>query len=665
MVANYRKAETAKEFRIEEKSSSKYNFILVLSISIITFFCYHNSLHNQFTNWDDNRLIVNNSYIKNLTPENRNMILFHDITGDYYMPVNMISYAINYHFSKLNPFAYYLTNIIVHVLNTMLIFFLTIMLLEAMEKSGYGNIGNKHWLAAWSAILYGIHPMHVESVSWAAERKDVLYAFFYFMGLITYIRYINGKQTKWLIYVGICFVLSLLSKPMAVVFPFSLIALDVLLKRDKVNTIRNLITEKTPFLLISVISGIGTVYLQTSGGAIAAHNEYDFFHKILFAGYGFTMYSVKAFVPFSLCSFYPYPPILGSQISLSAIFYIAPFLAIAIIGIPLYISYRAGANNFRVVLASMIFYVFNLIFVLQIISVGPNVMAERYSYVSYFGIFFPLVYFVHKLLAKYAAYKTYIWIFLVAYSCILAYICYNRTMVWHDSETLWKDVVKKYPGESEIAYNSLGAIYYEKGDMDNAYDNFKVAIDMHSTDPHVYCNMGVISFIKKQYDQAFTYFNKSLQLDSNNIDTYIDLAVSYSAIGNYPLALAQYAHANRIDPNSEKLLQERAYTYLNTGQFDNAITDYSRAIQIDPDRSIYYLYRGQAKFNKGDVKEALADFMHTINLEPGNANCLFNISISYRRMEDYKNALKYAMEAQQAGYQMPDGYISMLQQNAN
>ena len=656
------KAKAAPKVITEEPANPNRALLMVLGISILTFLCYHYSLHNQFTNWDDDRFILNNPYLKNLSTENLKMLLFHDITNDYYNPLTMLSYAINYHFSGLNPMAYYLTNIIIHILNTSLVFFFALMLLHAMEKARYGNIANKDWLALLCAILFGIHPMHVESVSWAAERKDVLYCFFYFSGLLCYLNYIRQKEIKWLFCVGLSFVLSLLSKPMAVVFPFSLFAIDILLKRDISHGKSGLFKEKLIFLLISLGAGIWTIYLQKTAGAITSGHEYIFFQKILFASYGFTMYSIKAFVPFNLCSFYPYPPILGSQVSLPFIFDAAPILALGIIGLPVYMSYRSSKDNFRVVLAGMIFYVFNLIFVLQIISSGPNIMADRYSYIPYFGLFFMAVYFAHKTLTKYPVYKSHIKVLLTGFSCLLAYLCYSRSLVWHDSETLWKDVIKKCPNQSATPYNNLGIFYYDKGDMENAYTNFKTAIDLHSNDPNIYRNMAVLTFIKKQYKESSYYFTQTLQLDSTNADTYVDLGISYSALGNYQLALKQYAHAYKLAPNSEQLLENRAYTYLNANMFDNAIADYTHAIRINPDKPYNYLYRGQAKFNKGVVDSALADFMYTLKLAPQNDTCLFYISISYRRINNFKDALNYAIMAQQAGFKVPDGYMDMLLQ---
>src|SRR5665213_2137385 len=160
------------------------------------------------------------------------MILFHNITNNYYHPITMLTIAWNYYTSKMDPHAYYLTNVSIHIMGTCAVFFLVLLLLEAMEEKGYGVIKGKLWLAALGALFFGVHPMHVESVSWLAERKDVLYALFYFLGMIVYLQYDKKENLKWMALLVVCYICSLFSKPLAVVFPFSLFAMDILLKRD-------------------------------------------------------------------------------------------------------------------------------------------------------------------------------------------------------------------------------------------------------------------------------------------------------------------------------------------------------------------------------------------------------------------------------------------------
>ena len=590
-------------------------------------------------------------------------MLFHDVTGDYYNPLTILSYALNYHFAGLEPRSYYLTNIVIHILNSFLIFFLVLNLLKEMQKKEYFDIKYSYkWLAFFCALAYAIHPMHVESVSWIAERKDVLYAFFYFLGMLAYIRYISVKANKygWFAVVFGCFLLSLLSKPMAIVFPFSLLAMDILLKRDKDTTLKNIGLEKLPFLLIAIISVISTYHEQKLVGAVSEHQTFTLLQRFLFASYGFYMYLLKAFIPVFQCSYYPYPQLANPSDNLPFIFYLSPIIALLVVAIPIYFSYRSGENNFRLILFGLCFYFFNMIIVSQIISSGPNIMADRYSYICYFGIFFPAIILAYRLFQRSKSAKRVIVIGASLYMLLFSVLCYSRTLVWHNSETLWTEVNKQYPHRIVKAYNNLGNYYFEHRDLNKAYDNYKEAIDLKTGDPQVYCNMGTLLGAKQQYKLSLEYYGVALKIDSSDALTYLDRAITYSAMGQYDLAVKDYRTSARINPNSEILFRNIAYTYLNAHQFDSAINYYTQVIKINPANPSYFHYRGVAEFDKGAVESAMTDFKQNLVIAPHDSECMFYLSISYNRISDFNNAYKYAQMAQNARYTVPLDYIRLL-----
>jgi tetratricopeptide (TPR) repeat protein len=668
----------------------------VVCIAITTFFTYRYTLHNEFTNWDDGLYVETNPYIKNLTPQNLKMILLHNITNNYYHPITMLSIAWNYHSAKMEPHAYYLTNVSIHVLDTCVMFFLILFLLEAMTERGYGKIEGKPWLSALGALMYGVHPMHVESVAWLAERKDVLYAFFYFLGLIAYLRYVNKEKKnlddpessdaslfnslKWFAPVVLCYLCSLMSKPLAVVFPFSLFAMDVLLKR---NNIRKILIEKAPFFLVSLGGGIWAWHAQKASGAVASFHTFSIIQRFMFASYGFVMYVAKAFVPAHLCSYYPYP-ITNADGMLPVIFYLAPFISVIIMALPLLLAYSAGKNFLRIVIFGLGFFFFNLLFVLQFVSSGPAIMADRYSYVAYLGIFFLVIYFASLIMEKWPAYRMPVFAILSAFTLYLAFVCYDRTKIWHSTETLWKDVISKYPAGADTIYNAahtkyeirqhvfvetsyknLGNYYAEKGQYDSAYINYKVLADMHSSDAGVYSNIGNIYGLRKDFPRSLAAYSQALTLDSNNFDSYLDRAITYSIMQDYPNAFKDYERAYKMNSSSEKLLENRAYTFMADKQYDKSIADYSRLIQINPDKPGAYFNRGIAEFNKGDNPTALNDFLKTVQGDPQNKDCLYDIALTYERLKDYTNALTYALKAKQAGFAVQDTYIAKLKSSTH
>jgi tetratricopeptide (TPR) repeat protein len=602
------------------KDSDKLKWFILIVVVLITFICFIPSLNNQFTTWDDDSYITQNPYITSFSTPNIKALCTKEFVGNW-QPLTMLTYAWNYSTSKLNPGAYFLTNLILHLLNVCLVFLLALSLLENMVKKGYAGIKGNYLFAGLCALWFGIHPMHVESIAWASERKDVLYTFFYLVSLLFYMRYIKEKKLKWMLYVFVFFFLSCLSKPMAVVLPLSLLAIDILLKR-KIEV--KLFTEKLPLFMLSLIMGGLAFYEQQHGGAVTSFQALTFGERIMFPAYGFIMYCLKFVLPINLSSYYPYPDLTGPP--LPAIFFIAPFIAIALISIPLYIAYKKGNNNFRLTVFGIGFYLANLVFVLQFISVGKTIMADRYSYVSYFGLFFTLLYLAFTLIEKRNAFSMPIQIALLGVTLLFSITCYARTKVWHSTETLWRDVATKYPMKVGEAYESLGNYYAATGNLDSAYTNYKVLSTIYFRDPYVFDRLGNICLQKQDFEQALISFNKSLAIDSNYYFSIVDRANVYARMTKFTLALADYSHACRINPTDEKVL----------------------------------LKKGTVEMNMGDIKAALIDFNKTLTIDPNNLTCMYVISIAYKKSMDYTSALAYAIKAKNAGYNVPDEYIKGL-----
>ncbi len=723
---------------ISKPDDSILKWALLLIVIVTTFICYSYTLKNQFTNWDDGLYVETNPYIKNLTNENLKMILFHNITNNYYHPITMLTIAWNYYTSKMDPHAYYLTNVSIHVMGTCTVFFLVLLLLEAMEEKGYGEIKGKLWLAALGALFFGVHPMHVESVSWLAERKDVLYAMFYFLGMIAYIKLQKNNLRLFLVF--IFYLCSLASKPLAVVFPFSLYAIDVLLKRDiekkglikdmiafgsiviisvliiwvvikanllvnisidailvhlkishitpilllvvifgglfvlwkyvmnwlKEQELSNMILEKFPFFFISLTSGIWAWHAQKASGAVASFGAFTILQRLMFAAYGFCMYVAKAFVPLHLCSYYPYPN-TDTDGFMPFYFYIGPVVALAILAVPIYIAYRAGEKYLRIVIFGLGFFLFNVLFVLQFVSSGPAIMADRYSYVAYFGIFFLVVYFAGLFIEKLPVYKIPMQGLMLGFTIMLAYICYDRTRVWHNTKTLWEDVIKKYPFRVQTAYKNLGNYYADLGPTnfayyDSAYTNYVTLVKIHLADAGTYSNIANIYGLRKQFDSSLISYNMALKMDSTNFDAHLDRAITYSMMKRYDKALIDYDYAGSLQPLSEKLLENRASTYLYAGMYAKAVADFSSLIKINPDRQVTYLDRGAAEWDMGDYKNALADLNYYHKLDPTNGQCLFDLAVTYEKLKDYKNALDNALQARNAKFDVKDQYINYLKQ---
>lgn len=617
-------------------------------------------MHNQFTNWDDDVYITHDTAIQSLTAHNLTRIFTEDITKNNYHPLCMLSLAINYHFSKLAPASYYITNIIIHIANAVLVFLLITQLCYYLKLKDTDSF----FIAAFTSLWFGVHPLHVESVAWIAERKDVMYTFFYLLGLLAYLKQFNIQnsefkiKSKWFWICFLMFILSCLSKPMAVVFPLSLLCIDYLLGRKPEF---KLLTEKTIFFLAALVFGGYAYYTQNRTGAIADFNKLTIAERIMYASYGFDMYLYKLINPSFLSTFYPYPYryIDGS---LPFIYYAAPFIAIAVVVLPLYITYKFNRKYFMVVAFAAAFFIANIIFVLQLISCGAAIMADRYSYVSSIGILFCLAYFLNQLVNRLPAFKTAIVTIALVLSSVLAYGTYERTKVWHNSETLYKDAITKYPYRALLSYKWLGYYYMDQGDTNSAVQTLGVLAQLNAGDAKIYDILGNIDVIHGDYKSALDLYNKSMAQQNNVYLTYVDRSIVEASLGDSTNALKDYAIAMQLNRDAEKRYAEHSFTMVQAKKYKEVIGQYNTLLTITPTNPYYRFYRAVAKFGLNDMHGAITDFeaAYKANIKDVSSVAAFNLAVACDSVGDDHTALFYADAATKLGMPPQADFVKKL-----
>jgi tetratricopeptide (TPR) repeat protein len=341
-----------------------------------------------------------------------------------------------------------------------------------------------------------------------------------------------------------------------------------------------------------------------------------------------------------------------------------PLFAIAIITIPLYLSYKKSKDNFRIVLFCLLYFFGTIVFILQFLSDGKTIISDRYSYVSYFGIFFLVIYFAHRYWQKSKALHIPILILLGGVSCVLAYISYGRTRIWHNAGTMWKDVIVKTGYDFPIPYMSLGDWYKEKQEYDSAFPYYQALAALHSKSPEVYQDLGKIYGMHQQFDSCLANISRSLRLDSTNYGAYLDRAITYCMMSKFDFALKDFNKAFTLDSTDPGLWTQRAAALFQTGQFALASKDYSRLIRKQPESPENWYQRGNCELNLGIFAPAIKDYQQALSIKANYPDCLYNLSVAYDKIADYKNALDYALKAKQAGAKVPDEYLNRIQKAA-
>ena len=469
-------------------------------------------------------------------------------------------------------------------------------------------------MAAIVSIFFGIHPMHVESVTWISERKDVLYVFFFMAGLISYLKYIQHRKILWYLITLILFVLSCLSKAMAVVFPIVLLLTDYFVSTSESKTFlqnKRIFIDKIPFLLISLGFGLAAFKIQQSGMIMQAMNLFSTPERIMFASYGAIMYIVKLIVPLNLSAFYAYP-IYNHSTKFPLIIYLAPFIFIAVSAFIYFFSRKDKAIVF-----GSLFYFFTVVLVLQFISVGNVIMADRYSYLSYVGLLFIVAHIVNLSFQKGSKLASMKFVFIgviIIGVLVFSVQTYAQTKVWNNPETLWSNAINIDPDNCYTGYINRGIVYQKRGQNDLALSDFSKSIIINPSNSTAYLDRGAIYSDLGKDTAALMDFDLSIKLDPNNSEVYYDKGRILAKFGKDSLAIFNYDKALELNPHHALAYMNRGVVNYNRQQVDLALIDYNKAIETNPDLDIPYYNRGIIYYNKAQYNLALADFTKAIAL---------------------------------------------------
>ena len=602
-IKNFSRPPGTTATKLVRKKNEPFLLWLLL-IAGITAVCLWPMLKNEFTNWDDEFYVINNPLLRG--PDWKR-IFSEQVLGNYH-PLTILSYAFNFAISGLDPFSYLLVNYLFHIVNSLLVFYFI-----------WNISGKNKVIAAFVALVFGIHPMHVESVAWVAERKDVLYTFFFLLSLIQYWIFLTNAKKKNLAFCFLFFVLSLLSKPAAIVLPFVLFLLDYWYGQS----LKKNIVFKIPFFALSIIFGIITVSIQSSS-AMAGLSIFSVTDRFFFACYVLMTYFVRFFVPYPLSAFHPFPitSFAGWPIYLSPLFVVALLVALWFL------------RKNKIVVFGIFFYVINLLLVLQIISIGLTIVSERYTYVPYIGLAFMLAMLASRI--KFIPQKASMAIGAVL---IIAFgvITFQRTKVWKNSGTLWTDALKTYPRAP-----------YARTNRANYLSKLALRPDQKP-------------FADSIYKVAFEDCAVALSVRPNHAPAFEYRGLMYSDRQQFKEAFADANELIRLKPDYRMGYDLRATCYYKMNEPAKALIDYSKCIEIKPDDHRSYNNRGSIYMNSFQkYNEALNEFNIAINLN-SQASYILNRSICYYKMGNMQKAKEDALIATQKGAVIPDNYKSLLQ----
>ncbi len=517
--------------KIAAKKTRNSRYILAGLISLMTCLLYLPSLRNEFLLWDDGEYVTHNPLIRSISSDliKSAFLEFH---ASNWHPLTWISHALDYAIWGLNPLGHHLTNVILHSVNTALVVLLTIRIVELYrERTASGEAST--WLkgkdilitGGVTGLLFGLHPVHVESVAWVAERKDLLCALFFLMSILAYLNYVHGKShalakrtlgsgrfnASYCLCLGF-FLLALLSKPMAVSLPFVLLIIDwyPFERIRSISSFRSALLEKLPLFLFSLGTSVLTVLAQKEGGAMEILKAVTLQSRLVVAAHSLSAYLLKIVCPINLSPFYGYP----DDISLISLRYLLP--VIFVVGFSAYVILTAPNN--KLLFSTWCYFVITLMPVLGFVQVGPQSMADRYAYLPSLSIFFLIALSAARISGKIAASRngaSYTSIAGVAAATVLiifGYLTVRQIGLWKNDLILWSYAINIE--RSATAYWNRGIAFSRTGHYDEAIEDYSAAIALNHDFRGAYLKRGLDYIQIGQFDNAVEDFKKACSLGS-------------------------------------------------------------------------------------------------------------------------------------------------------
>ncbi|MCB9771758.1 MAG: tetratricopeptide repeat protein [Candidatus Omnitrophica bacterium] len=625
---------------------------VLLIILAITFLSYLPTLRNNFIYFDDDSHLLENAAIRVLDAQHVQEI-FTTTVSKVYVPLTFLSFAIEYHFFKYNPFIYHLNNLLLHLAVTALVFYFALQVNLPLRA------------AFVAALLFGIHPMHVESVAWVTERKDVLYAFFYMLALCFYWRYLSTRKMLAYALTIVFGLLSILAKPMALSLPLILFVCDWLKKRQFDKW---MIIDKIPhFLYIVSIAWITYSLNARVPGENISSGAIIWIWTAMF-------YISKFFFPSPLVPMYALP----QPISLMNPHYLGA--AALLIGIAI-VAFVWRRN--RWLWFALGFYFLSMFFLFRYDSVvDKSIVADRFLYLPCLGICFLVGYCIDYLLKKISkkeVFRKALTASLVLIALMLCSKTFAQTKIWNNSVTFWTHEIKYYPdnamaygnrGEAykdarqyqlalndfnkSIAvdpkyaesYNSRGQLYGMSGKTDAALNDFLKAIELKPNFDEAYNNLGIVFLMNNDLEKASESFNKALEIDPQNAEAHYNLGDFYLAKGEFDRAFEHFQKLIMINPQSAIGYNKRGSIYGIRKQYDLALADFQRSVALDPRNSEIYKNLGVVFEQKRMLNEALKNYNKALSIDPKYADAYYGrgnvLAITGRYQEaakDFKMAL--------------------------
>ena len=554
--------------------------LVCLGLVAVTWAVFGQTLAHDFVNFDDHVYVYDNPLvIRGLCTEGIIGAFTHTHARNWH-PLTTVSHMLDCQLYGLNAGGHHFTNVIFHTISVLLLFLMLKQITDAL------------WQSAFVATLFAIHPLHVESVAWIAERKDVLSAVFFMLTLAAYARYARAPSTPRYLLVALLFACGLMSKPMLVTLPFVLLLVDYWplgrLEDQKSNVgsrLGRLITEKIPLFALSALSCAATLLAQRQGPNTI--DQLPFLWRLNNAFVSYVTYIWQMLWPVRLAAFYPHP---NDRLSVVEVTVVIAFL----VGVSLLVLYLRRTKPYLV--TGWFWYLGMLVPVIGLVQVGEQAHADRYTYLPQIGLYIMIAWAVGDLLLESTSRVRRA---VVGVAAAIAIVClgvraFVQVSYWKNSETLWSHTLA-VTSDNDVAHNNMGFLFLRRGELDKAILEFQAALDIRSRNTETHYSLGAAliqnnignAFARKQlWDDAIDHLQKAVRLRPDYVDAYFNLGSVLFQQHRIDQAIAQWQKALAIRPTDAEAHRNIASALRKQGNVKGAIAEYEQALNITPEDSV-------------------------------------------------------------------------------
>ena len=581
---------------------STADWLIGAGLAVVTLAIYAQVAGHQFITLDDDVYIKDNPMVNRGVTLSRITWAFTTFHQANWHPLTWISHMIDSQVFGMNAGGHLLVNALIHVANTSLLFWFLLRTTHA------------RWPSALVAALFALHPLHVESVAWAAERKDTLSTFFGLLSLIAYARYAEAPSRKWYAWTAIALVLGLMAKPVLVTWPFVMLLLDywpfrrfqASEERDRWLAFRGIVLEKIPLFAIAAASCVITFIAQARGGTVRTFADAPVTLRLSNALVSYAKYLLLTFWPNDLAVYYPFAPagiplwqIVGA--------------ALLLIGITAFCISQRKIRPYLIV--GWLWFVGTLIPVIGLVQVGGQTMADRYFYIPSIGLFIAIVFGV----ANIAQTGRVAWAFSVATIAVVLLVLATLTNAqlhrWRDSATLFQHTLAVTPPNFPIEYN-LAHVLGEQGKYDEAAAHFQNALQIKPDFFDGLLNMGVTRAQQGQIGEAIEYYQRAIAVQPDSAKAHAELGVALARQNRMEAALDELNKASDLAPNDADVHTNLGLVLARLGKVQDAIDELHQAVWFKPDSAEAHNNLGLVLLASGKPRESIPEFEAALRLKP-------------------------------------------------